>query len=211
MLPCSTRPAPTFFATAAAASSERSSASLPPASRTAASTERVSAARGPPSPVSLACIRSTIPCRRYCTLGSAPAVRNGSTATRSASSGRSPARSQGFQRKSPTAARTAALAAAYSHRSRRGCFTASADTGCVWVGVIPPLGAASGSSAVTSSSAVWNRSAGRLARQRITSASSPGGRPSRCCPTGTGVRVTCAASVCCGLSPEKGGAPVSIS
>ena len=40
---------------------------------------------------------------------------------------------------------------------------------------------------------------------------SAGDRPSRCCPTGTGGRVTCAASVCCGLSPGNGVEPVSIS
>ena len=139
--------------------------SPPPASRTAASTERVSAARGPPSPVSLACIRSTIPCRRYCTLGSAPAVRNGSTATRfgveRAGAGAGPGlphervprrRRSARRRRRRMVQRT--LARRASPRAPR--------TGCVCVGVIPPLGAASGSSAATSSSAVWNRSAGPL-------------------------------------------------
>ncbi|MFL5495707.1 MAG: serine/threonine-protein kinase [Gemmatimonadales bacterium] len=41
--------------------------------------------------------------------------------------------------------------------------------------------------------------------------SSAGDRPSRCWPTGTGGRVTWAASICWALSPANGAAPVSIS
>ena len=54
--------------------------------RHAAITEPGSAARAPPSPVSLAAARSIIPSRRYPSAGAAPLTRNGTTATRFGSS-----------------------------------------------------------------------------------------------------------------------------
>ena len=86
-----------------------------------------------------------------------------------------------------------------------------ARTGWVLVGVIPPLGVASGSRADIRSPAVWKRSAGRLARQRMITASSAGESPVRCVPSGVGSRMTCAARVCCGFNPWNGGYPESIS
>ena len=79
------------------------------------------------------------------------------------------------------------------------------------VGTIPPLGVASGSRSATNSSAVWKRSAGRFARQRMMTAPSAGESCGRCSAIGFASCVTCAASVCCGLSPWKGVCPVSIS
>ncbi len=83
--------------------------------------------------------------------------------------------------------------------------------GRVWVGVIPPLGVASGSRLLSSSSAVCHRSAARLARQRMMTASSAGGQLGRCRETGSGVCVTCAARICCEVMPVNGGRPLSSS
>ena len=81
MLPWSTRPAPTFLATPATASSGQVNGLR--ATRVPHRREYRAGigGAGPPCPVSFACSRSTMPCRRYWTLGSAPATRNGITAT----------------------------------------------------------------------------------------------------------------------------------
>ena len=81
-----------------------------------------------------------MPWRRYCTLGSAPATRKGMTATRFASSGFAAVRAHGFHTKAPRPER-----APRRRRWRtcgRACVAgaiASDGTGCVCVGVIPPL------------------------------------------------------------------------
>ena len=78
-------------------------------------------------------------------------------------------------------------------------------------GVIPPLGVSRESNSGTSSSACWKRSAGFLARQRITASASAGGTVARCMVTWSGSCVTCAASTDCGVAPVNGGRPVNIS
>ena len=88
---------------------------------------------------------------------------------------------------------------------------AAAASGCVPVGVIPPLGVVMSSSACTTSLALCGRSAGRFSRQRITSAASAGGSEARRLLIGSGASVTCAASKFCGVRPAKGGCPVSSS
>jgi hypothetical protein len=76
---------------------------------------------------------------------------------------------------------------------------------------MPPLATVSGSRAATISSADWNRSAARLARHRMTTASSSDGHAGRWVRTGSGVVVTCARSICCGGIAVNGGRPASIS
>ena len=88
---------------------------------------------------------------------------------------------------------------------------ATAATGWVPVGVIPPLGVVNVSSCCSSSSALSHRSAGCFSRHRITSAVSGPGTAGRWTVTGSGVWVTCAESVAWGVAPMKGGLPHSIS
>ncbi len=71
-----------------------------------------------------------------------------------------------------------------------------ATTGRVSAGVVPPLGVTNGSRCTSSSSALCQRSAGRLARQRMMICSSPGAMLGRCTRTDSGVWVTCAARTC---------------
>ena len=66
----------------------------------------------------------------------------------------------------------------------------AAASGCVCAGVEPPLGVSSGSSWASSSCAVCQRSAGCLARQRITTAESVGDREGRYRLIGAGCSVT---------------------
>jgi hypothetical protein len=86
-----------------------------------------------------------------------------------------------------------------------------ARTGCVLVGVKASPDRRMGSSAASSSSAVWNRSAGRFSRQRMTACSSAGGMPARRAERGSGALVRWATSTCWADSPTNGGRPVSIS
>ena len=67
------------------------------------------------------------------------------------------------------------------------------------------------SSALRISAAVCGRSAGRLARQRITSAASAGGTSARRRATGSGDSIAWAARSAAGGRPVNGGAPVSVS
>lgn len=75
-------------------------------------------------------------------------------------------------------------------RARRGTVAATAASGRVVVGVIPPLGVTSGSRARSNCSAVSQRSAGRFARHFITTSPSGAGKLGRCVLTGWGAWVT---------------------
>ena len=79
------------------------------------------------------------------------------------------------------------------------------------VGVSPPLGVSTASNCATSSAALCQRSAGRFSRQRMMAALSAGDTVRRCCRTGSGTWVMCAASIACGLVAVNGGRPQSIS
>src|SRR5439155_15998587 len=79
-------------------------------------------------------------------------------------------------------------------RPRHGSRFASAGASRMPVGVVPPLGVASGSSWASSSSAVCHRSAGRFSRHFMMIAASAGGHAGRHLVTGSGACETCAAS-----------------
>ena len=156
----------------------------------------------------IARFRSCTPVRRM--IGS-PASSSPS-APRKTQSGRPSACTRAYtMAATPTAARTNSPPTR-AGLARRACAAKSTTgTGCVPVGVIPPLGVRSESKTGTSSSAVWKRSAGFFSRQRITAAARGGGTVARCSDTWSGTCVTCATSTDCGEAAVNGGWPVSIS
>ena len=82
-------------------------------------------------------------------------------------------------------------------------------TGCMPVGVTPPLGVVNPSRSGSMSTALCHRSAGFFSRHFITSSVKTGGTLARCIDTTSGTSVTWAANTCCGVVPVKGGRPVS--
>jgi hypothetical protein len=102
---------------------------------------------------------------------------------------------------------TAPIAAARRGRPA----TPSTRAAAVRIGVVPPLGVASGSSCFSSSSAFCQRSAGAFARHFITTRESAAGTSGRCFSTGSGSAVRWAASISCAVVAAKGPRPVSSS
>ncbi len=109
----------------------------------------------------------------------------------------------------PKSAATRTGCAFRAARSASEMLTAS--TGCVPVGVIPPLGVRIASRCGSSSSARCHRSAAFFSRHRITSWFSDWGTAARCAVVGSGAWVTCAPSTAWALVPVNGGRPQSIS
>ena len=158
-------------------------------------------------------ISSLIPSLKYSLAVSRLRLVNGSTATDSAASvADGPAAPAA--RRCATMYAPAAIAAATSRpsatRSRMREPPASAGVPAEVYAAVAVPGVAAASSTGISSSAVCGRSAGCLARSRMTRSASGAGSD-RCFVTGSGAWVTCAASTCCGVAPVNGGRPASIS
>lgn len=79
------------------------------------------------------------------------------------------------------------------------------------VGTVPEPGVVRASNRLSSSAAVCQRSAGFFSRHRMTSSANAGGTVPRWLVTGSGVSLTWAASIACGVVAVNKVRPVSIS